>query len=466
MQEKRSSFSSSLGFVMAAAGSAVGLGNIWRFPYLAAKDGGGVFILVYIILALTFGFTLLVTQVAIGRKTKQSQWTAYGQLSRKWRWVGILESFVPFVILPYYCVIGGWVLKYFVTFVTGGSAEAAEDGFFSGFITAQYSPIVFTVIFLGATVFIIYNGVESGIEKLSKLLMPVLIVMVIGISVYTLHISGTDPNGVTHTGWYGLKIYLIPDFSGMTIKEFIAIVMDAMGQLFYSISVAMGIMVAYGSYVEDDADLMKSVNQIEFFDTLVALLAGVMIIPAVVVFMGKEGMSSGGPGLMFITLPKVFASMGVSGRILGTIFFLMVILAALTSSMSILEAIVSGMMDRMHWSRKKASMVEGVLALALGVLVCLGYNVLYFEVKLPNGSVGQILDIMDYISNNILMPVVAIGVCILVGWVIKPDVIWDEVTKNGEKFKRKHLYYVMIRYIAPAMLIFLFLGSLGILKLR
>ena len=459
----RSSFSNSLGFVMAAAGSAVGLGNIWRFPYLAAKDGGGVFILVYVILAVTFGFTLLVTQVAIGRKTKQSQWTAYGQLSKNWKWLGMVESMVPFVILPYYCVIGGWVLKYAITFITGETEAAAQDGYFNGFITSQWSPIVFDVIFLGATVFVIYKGVESGIERLSKFLMPILVIMVIGISIYTLTIQGVDPNGVKRTGLDGLAVYLIPDFSGMTFKELITVIMDAMGQLFFSISVAMGIMVAYGSYVDDEADLMKSVNQIEIFDTVVALLAGVMIIPAVVVFMGKEGMSSGGPGLMFITLPKVFSSMGVSGRILGSAFFIMVIFAALTSSMSVLEAIVSGLMDRLGWSRKRAALTEGAIALVMGILVCLGYNVLYFDFPMPHGKTGQILDILDYISNNFLMPVVAIGVCIMVGWFVGPDTIIKEVTKNGEKFGRKHLYIAMIRFIAPVMLIFLFLESVGII---
>ncbi|MCR4717151.1 MAG: sodium-dependent transporter [Lachnospiraceae bacterium] len=464
MKEKRSSFSSQFGFVLAAAGSAVGLGNIWRFPYLAAKDGGGTFLVIYIILALTFGFTLLVSEVAIGRKTKQSQWTAYKQLHPKFGWVGTVASLVPFLILPYYCIIGGWVLKYFIAFVSSDWTKTAEDGYFTGFITDNVPPIVFDIIFLGATVFVIYKGVNKGIERLSRILMPVLLVMIIGISIFALTIEGTAEDGVVRTGLDGLKVYLIPSFEGMSAKDIFVVVMDAMGQLFYSISVAMGIMVAYGSYVDDDANLMKSVNQIEIFDTLVAFLAGVMIIPTVVVFMGPEGMGSKGPGLMFIAMPKVFAQMGAAGKFIGIVFFLMVIFAALTSSMSVLEAIVSGIMDKFKWSRKKAALIEGAIALAIGIVVCLGYNLLYFEYTLPNGAVAQILDILDYISNNIFMPVVAISTCILIGWVVKPKTVIDEVTKNGEKFGRKTLYIAMVKVVAPILLICLLLGSLGIIK--
>ena len=461
-EKKRSSFSSQFGFVLAAAGSAVGLGNIWRFPYLAAKDGGGTFLVIYIVLAITFGFTLLVSEVAIGRKTKQSQWTAYGLLNSKFKWVGTVASLVPFLILPYYCIIGGWVLKYFIAFVTGDWANAADDGFFTGFITSEVPPIVFDFIFLGATVLVIYMGVNKGIERISKVLMPVLLVMIIGISIFALTLDGVGEDGVARTGLDGLKVYLIPSFAGMSAKDIMIVVMDAMGQLFYSISVAMGIMIAYGSYVKDEANLMKSVNQIEIFDTLVAILAGVMIIPSVVVFMGPEGMGSKGPGLMFIAMPKVFAAMGSAGRVIGIIFFLMVLFAALTSSMSVLEAIVSGLMDKFHWTRRKASVIEGVIAFGIGVVVCLGYNVLYFNIKLPNGSDAQILDILDYISNNIFMPVVAIATCILIGWVVKPKTVIDEVTKNGEKFGRKGLYIVMVKIVAPIMLIFLLLGSFGL----
>ncbi|MBR1693543.1 MAG: sodium-dependent transporter [Lachnospiraceae bacterium] len=461
MEEKRNSFSNSIGFVLAAAGSAVGLGNIWRFPYLAAKDGGGLFLIVYIVLALTFGYTLLVTEVSIGRKTKQSSLTAYGRLNKKWGWIGAVSSAVPFLILPYYCIIGGWVLKYCVTFLTGQGLAAAEDGYFTTFITHPYESIVYDLIFLGLTCFVIYRGVNQGIEKLSRILMPALLVLVIGIAVFSLTLKGGDAHA-GRTGMDGFLVYVVPSVDGMGVRDILVVVMDAMGQLFYSISVAMGIMVTYGSYFKDSENLMRSVNQIEIFDTVVAFLAGVMIIPAVYVYMGKEGMTAG-PGLMFVAIPKIFAQMGWFGRIIGIIFFVMVFFAALTSSISVLEAVVSGMIDKTGMSRQKATLTEGGIALVLGIIICLGYNLLYFEVKLPNGVAAQILDIVDYVSNNIFMPVVAISTCILIGWIVKPNTVIDEATKNGERFGRKALYVVMLRFVAPVLLFVLFLGSLGIL---
>lgn len=457
---KRNSFSSSFGFVLAAAGSAVGLGNIWRFPYLAAKGGGGLFLVIYLILALTFGYTLLVTEIGIGRKTKQSPLTAYGVLHKKWKWLGTVATLVPFLILPYYCIIGGWVMKYCVTFITGQGVQAAKDDYFTGFITGNVSPIVFDVIFLALTAFVIYRGVNKGIESLSRILMPVFLVMIIGVAIFSLTIKGDADSG--RTGLDGFLFYIVPDISGMSLKDILIVVRDAMGQLFYSISVAMGIMVTYGSYVRDDANMMKSVNQIEIFDTAVAFLAGVMIIPAVYVFMGKEGMTAG-PGLMFVALPKVFHQMGAIGNVIGSIFFVMVFFAALTSSISVLEAVVSSLMDQFHMSRKKATVLETAIALVLGIFICLGYNAFYFEFKLPNNTVAQILDIFDYLSNNIFMPVVAIGTCILIGWIVKPDTVIDEATKNGERFGRKYMYIAMVKVIAPILLMILLLGALGII---
>lgn len=454
--EKRNAFSSSLGFVLAAAGSAVGLGNIWRFPYLAAKDGGGLFLVIYIALALTFGFTMIVSETAIGRKTKQSALTAYGILHKPSKWIGVFACLVPFMILPYYCTIGGWVLKYCTVFLTGNGITAADDGYFTGFITDLWPPMIFDIIFLAATAFVILLGVNKGIENLSKILMPLLLLMVIGISIFSLTIKGEDRSGLD-----GLFVYLVPDVSAITIKSLFVTIMDAMGQLFYSISVAMGIMITYGSYFRDDSNLMKSINQIEIFDTVVAFLAGIMIVPAVYVFLGPEGMGAG-PGLMFVALPKVFAAMGPIGNVVGAVFFVMVLLAALTSSMSVLEAVVASMIDTFGWSRRRAVIVESIIALVIGIVICLGYNAFYFELSLPNGTTAQILDIMDYVSNNILMPVVAIGTCILVGWLVGPDTVIGEATKNGETFRRKGMYILMIRYIAPVLLLFLLLGAFGV----
>ena len=468
-KQNRGSFTGRLGFVLAAAGSAVGLGNIWRFPYLAAKDGGGIFLLFYLILALTFGFTLLITEIAIGRKTGQSPLTAYKVIHPKMGWVGLFACAIPALILPYYCAIGGWVLKYLAAFFTGQGAAAAGDGYFTGFITSQWSPIFWFLLYFAATVFVVYKGVDKGIERLSTVLMPILLVLILGIALFSLSLSHTDESGVTRTGIQGFLVYVVPNFEGMTAKQFLVVLTDAMGQLFYSISVSMGIMVAYGSYVSKDTDLNASVNQIEFFDTVVAFLAGMMVIPAIYTFMGAEGMTASGPALMFVALPKIFAEMGsVVGTIVGIAFFLMVTFAALTSSVSIMEAIVASLMDKFGLERKKAVILVSLGALVMGIIVCLGYNVLYFEAILPNTPAGknaQILDVLDYISNYVLMPVVAITTCVFVGWIVKPKTVIEEVTLGGCKFGREKLYVVMVKFVTPVLLSLLLLQALGLIKL-
>lgn len=464
MENKRNSFGGSLGFVLAAAGSAVGLGNIWRFPYLAAKDGGGLFLVVYILLALTFGFALLTTEVSIGRKTKQSPLTAYSKLKSKWGFLGVLACLVPVIIMPYYCAIGGWVTKYFVIFITGHGFDAADDEYFGGFIGTTAEPIIMMVIFLAIEAFIIFRGVNKGIETSSKVIMPALLLMVIAISIYSLTISHTDAEGVTRSGMDGLKVYVIPNLKDITPGQLLKVFIDALGQLFFSLSVAMGIMIAYGSYVKDEANLAKSINQIEIFDTIVAFLAGAMIIPAVYTFMGPEGMTKGAT-LMFVSLPKVFKEMGPIGNVIGTLFFAMVLFAAITSAVSIMEAIVSSIMDKFGVTRVKAGIIEGIIALVVGVIVCLGYNVLLVKVDLPNNKGSQILDVMDYISNNCLMPVVALLTCVLIGWILKPNTIIEEVEKNGEKMGRKKLYIFMIKFVAPLFLLLLLLQTLGILNI-
>ena len=467
-KQSRGSFSGRLGFVLAAAGSAVGLGNIWRFPYLAAKDGGGVFLLTYLILALTFGFTLLTTEIALGRKTGQSPLTAYKMIHPRMGWIGILASLSPALILPYYCAIGGWVLKYLSAFVTLQGSAAAADTYFTGFITAQWSPIIWFLVYLLATSFVVFKGVNKGIEKFSRVLMPILLVLILGIAVFSLFLKHTDANGVTRTGLQGLAVYVIPNFEGMTLKQFFVVLTDAMGQLFYSISVAMGIMITYGSYVKKDTDLNKSVNQIELFDTIVAFLAGLMIITAVFTFMGTEGMTSSGPALMFVALPKVFSAMGsVLGSIVGIVFFVTVAFAALTSSVSVMEAIVACFVDKFHMERKKATIVVFLLTAVVGILVCLGYNALYFEAVLPNTPAGknaQILDILDYISNYVFMPVVAIATCVFIGWIVKPKTVIEEVTHGGFKFGRQKLYVVMVKFVTPVLLFLLLLQALGLIK--
>lgn len=450
MKHERSSFSGGLGFVLAAAGSAVGLGNLWRFPYLAAQYGGGIFILVYLVLVVTFGFSLLMLEIGVGRKTKLSAIKAYKKLDKRFGFLGYLAAIVPIIILPYYCVIGGWVIRYTLTFISGSATKAASDTYFGNFISGTKAPLVMFAIFLIATALVVAFGVQKGVERVSKFLMPILIVITVGISVFIF----TLPNSGE-----GIKYYLLPDFSKFSLKTICA----AMGQLFYSMSIAMGIMISYGSYVKDDINLNKSVNQIEIFDTLIAILAGFMIVPSVYIFSGEEGLKSSGAGLMFQILPKVFDSMPF-GAVIGTCFFVLVFVAALTSSISVMEAIVSMMMDKFKLKRIHAAIIVVVFSFFLGIPSALGYGVLG-NIKVLG---MDFLTFFDYVSNSIIMPVVALGSCILIGWVVGTKVVEDEVTKNGESFVRRQIFRVMIKYIAPVcmviILVFYSLAQFGIIS--
>ncbi len=451
MSENRSSFSSKIGFVLATAGSAVGLGNIWRFPYLAAQYGGGIFLLVYLILAVTFGFALMCAEIAIGRKTGVSAIGAYKKLNKKFSFLGIIASSVPIIILPYYSVIGGWIIKYLAVFATGGMEQAATHGFFGNFISHNTSPIGWFLLYLALTAIVVLLGVEKGIEKVSKVMMPILIVLTVFIAIYSLFMPGAID---------GLIYYIKPNFSDFSVKTVLA----AMGQLFYSMSLAMGIMITYGSYMQKDVNLEKSVRQIELFDTGIAFFAGLMIIPAVFAFSGgnKEALSAG-PGLMFETLPKVFNSMPAGG-VIGTVFFLLVLFAALTSSISLMETVVSIFMDKFKWKRGATCLFVFVISIALGLPSCLGYGLLE-SIKIFG---MQFLDFFDFISNSIIMPVVAFLTCILVGYIAKPKALIEEIELGGQ-FKSKKLFVVVIKFIAPVLIILILLtsvlGALGIFSI-
>ena len=443
-QTKRSSFTGKLGFILAAAGSAVGLGNLWRFPYLAAKYGGGIFLLVYLILAVTFGFALMTAEIAIGRKTGLSAIGAFEKLSKKFKWVGYVAALVPALILPYYSVIGGWVTKYLAVFATGQGASAAdgEGVFFLSFIGMKAEPIVWFLIFIGITALIVLFGVEKGIEKVSKVMMPILAVLAVGIAIYSCICS---PNNIE-----GLKYYLVPDFSKFSLSTVLA----AMGQLFYSMSLAMGIMITYGSYMKKDVSIESSVGHIEIFDTGIAFIAGLMILPAV----GAAGAESAGPGLMFISLPNVFNEMGVAGNIVGTVFFLLVLFAALTSSISLMETVVSIICDKFKIGRKLSCLCVLLFSAVLGLITCFGYSLWpnYHPFGNPNNNV---LDLFDILTNNFIMPVVALLTCIVVGFIIKPKAIEEEVEVNNGQFKRKTLFRVVIKYVAPVCLVLILITS-------
>lgn len=438
MSKNRDTFSGRLGFVLAAAGSAVGLGNIWRFPYLAARYGGGIFLLVYLVLAVTFGFVLMTMEIAIGRKTGQSAIGAFRALNKRYTFLGYLVSVVPYFILPYYCVVGGWVVKYLVTSLGGTADVLAEDTFFEGFISQSGQPLVWFGVFLGLTALVVLLGVEKGIEKLSKWLMPLLVVLNLVVVVYVLFLPGAGE---------GVVYYLKPDFSRFSVNTVLA----AMGQLFYSMSLSMGTMITFGSYMRDDVNIHSSVRQIEWFDTGIAFLSGLMVVPAVFALSGSQGLEAGS-GLMFVTLPQVFAQMA-GGRLICILFFLLVLLAALTSSIAMMETAVSALQDRFHWSRTATCLAVVGVTVALGIPSSLG-NGLWAYIR-PFGL--SLLDFFDFVGNNILMPIVALLTCLFVGYVVGPRVLIDEARL---KSREAVLFRVVIRYVAPVFIVLILVTSL------
>ncbi len=441
--EKRGNFTGKLGFVLAAAGSAVGLGNIWRFPYLAAEYGGGIFLLVYLILALTLGFALMSAEILIGRKTGLSAIGAFKKLDKRFSFVGILAAIVPVIILPYYCVIGGWVTKFIAVFATGNVGSAAANhgfdlsgkpiSYFDTFAAKNLEPIGWFLLFFGLTALIVLLGVEKGVERVSKIMMPLLVVMVTGVTVYVL----CQPGAIE-----GVKYYLIPNFKHFSAKTVLA----AMGQLFYSMSLAMGIMITYGSYMKKDVNVESSVHSIEIFDTGIAFLAGLMIVPAVA---AAGGDMSKGPGLMFVALPKIFNGM-TGGTIIGLIFFILVFFAALTSSISLMETVVSIVKDKFKLSRTLSCVIVLAICLALGIPSALSNGGILSGIKILGMG---FLDFFDFISNSVMMPIVALITCIFIGYVLKPKALIAEAEECGNKFKAKRLFTVVIKYIAPICIV-------------
>ena len=460
MSEKRASWSGQLAFVLAAAASAIGLGNLWRFPYLAAQYGGGTFIAIYLGLVVTLGFTLMVTEISIGRMTAQSQLTAYARLHGGWGLVGLLGTIIPLLITPYYCVIGGWVLKYLVAYArmafTGaapmGTAAADSGAFFNSFISAPFAPFGYGMVFAIACACVIVLGVKNGIERSNMVMMPILFLMAVAISIYVICLPGTGD---------GLRYYLVPnmdclrDSAGRFSPALLGkTILGAMGQMFYSLSLAMGIMITYGSYMKKTDSIERCVRRIEIFDTLIAVVAGLMIIPVVYMFAVKTGTPvkeamNAGPGLMFITLPKVFATLGATGPWLGLTFFVLVLFAAATSAISLFEACVASVCDLLKLDRKSATFFTGALIMFLATFSAIGYGP-WADVKLFG---MQFLDFFDFITNSVLMPVVAAATCVFVGYVLGPRAVIGECEAEGQAFHAKGLYAVMVKYFAPVLVI-------------
>ena len=445
-EHKRGSFSGKIGFILSAAGASVGLGNIWRFPYLAAKYGGGIFLLVYIVLAMTFGYTMIVAETSIGRMTGKSPVGAYKSFGNKpaLRFGGWINAVIPVLIVPYYSVIGGWVIKYLAEYLLGQAHLMAADGYFGAFISGGFSSELCFLIFAALTLIIIFAGVENGIERVSKIMMPILVLLSLVIGAY----SVTRPGALE-----GVKYFLVPNpknFSWMTVVA-------AMGQMFYSLSIAMGILITFGSYMKKDVSIEDSTRNVEVFDTAIAIMAGLMIIPAVFSFSGGDPSAlKAGPSLMFITIPKVFDSMGL-GTVIGVAFFLLVLFAALTSSIALTESAVSTLQDELGWSRRKSTAVMGVSMVLLGSLSSLGYGPLASVTLLGM----QFLDFFDFLTNSVMMPIAAIASCILVSRVIGVERIEQEVTLNGGAFRRKRIFNAMIRYLCPIFAAIILISSIA-----
>ena len=441
---ERHLFSNRMGFILATAGAAVGLGNIWRFPYLAAEYGGGIFLLIYLLLVVTLGFTIMITEIAVGRSTGCGVLGAFAKISRKWRFIGYLSLMVPCIILPYYSVIGGWVMKYGFEFITGGGAGIASnaEGFFAAFTGSIASPIFWSVLFILITAVIMLFGVKKGIERTSRVLMPVLFVMLIGLAIYCICMPG---------GLDGLAYYLYPDFSKFSFEAVVA----AMGQLFYSLTLGFGVMITYGSYLAKKENLEKSVHIIEIFDTGVAVLAGLLIVPAAFVFSGGSPESLGaGPGLMFEALPQVFETFP-GGDIVGALFFICVFFAALTSAICMYEVPVAALMEKFSIRRPAAVGIVTVFSIAVAVFVCLGYNVLDFVAIAGYNIFGM----LDFFANSLLLPVVAILTCLLIGWIVKPKVVIDEIEDGGHVFKMKKVYLFVLKFFAPVAITLILLSN-------
>ena len=444
-EHKRSTFSGKIGFVLSAAGASVGLGNIWRFPYLAAKYGGGIFLLIYIILALTFGYSMIIAETSIGRMTKKSPVGAFQSFGKS-GWLsagGWINAIIPILIVPYYSVIGGWVIKYLVEYICGNAHQVAEDGYFSAFISNGVSTELCFIVFALITLVIIYAGVRNGIERVSKFMMPILVVLSVIIAAY----SVTRPGAIE-----GVKYFLVPNvdnFSWMTV-------VSAMGQMFYSLSIAMGILITFGSYMKKDISIEDSTQNVEIFDTAIAIMAGLMIIPAVFAFSGGDPDTlQAGPALMFITIPKVFENMGL-GTLVGVMFFILVLFAALTSSIALTESAVSTFEDELKWSRKKSTVLIGVIVIALGSLSSLGYGPLAGVTIIGM----QFLDFFDFLTNSVMMPIAALATCLLIVRVVGFEKM-DKEIELSSAFKRKKLYHFFLKYLAPLCILVILISSIA-----
>lgn len=451
MEKRRERFDSHVGMILAMAGSAVGLGNLWRFPFLAAQNGGGAFIFVYLILLLTICIPVLMTEITLGRKCRTNVTRVYDNLGApRWRWAGFITLLTPIVIMAFYTVVGGWSVKYLVQACTFSftAPDADYSGAFGGFISSTREPLVYTIIFLVITAVANFGGVKNGIERFSKPMMTVLSITIILVAIRSLTLPGASE---------GTKYLLIPDFSKIDGK----VLITALGQAFMSLSIGIGILLTYGSYVKTKEDIAMTAITTGLIDTLFAIIAGLAIIPAVyaIAFMnGTAPAVNAGPGLVFITLPGVFASMP-GGSIIAILFFLSLLLAAVTSAISMLEVIVRYFIEEWKQSRNTAVVTSMILIIVLGCICSLSQGTLS-GIKLFGNN---IFDFFDVISSDVLITVGSLIMVLFAGWRIKKADFLDELTGHDTSRTPRWIFsfvYFMVRWVAPVIIIVIMLSNI------
>lgn len=447
-QKNREQFGTRIGFILAAAGSAIGLGNIWKFPFLAGAHGGGAFVLVYLLCVVIIGFSLMLMEMALGRNTQLSTMGAYRKLDKRFTFIGIIGVSAAFLIMGYYPVVGGWSVAYFFKTLTGELAisdPSTLGGIFGAFVTGSWAPIFWTLVYMALNIVVVIGGIQSGIEKASKIMMPALFLVLIILAIRSVTLPGAGA---------GLEFLFAPDWSKLSGKVMLA----AMGQAFFSLSLGMGCMITYASYLSKSENLVSNCIIIPALDTSVAIMAGVVIIPAAVSFGFEVGQ---GPGLVFATVPAIFATMGPAiGRIFGLLFFLLVTLAALTSSISLMEVVVSFFIDEKGYSRKKAVVISSVV----GTIMCIAAS-------LSMGAWSDIIifgmnifDIFDYVASYICLPLGGMFVSIFVGWFWGKDNAYNEVTNQGAiKFKMFNVWFFLCKWIIPIIIFIIFLSGVGVI---
>lgn len=444
--QNRGSFSSKFAVIAATAGSAVGLGNIWRFPYLAGENGGGAFLLVYLLCVVIMGIPVMTSEFVIGRAAQRNAYGAFKKLQPKnhrWHYVGILGIAAAFMILAFYTTVAGWTLEYFFQSVTGNLFKPDGDyaAAFNDFSSGSVRPVIWFLVFMGLTGFVIVSGVENGIEKYSKILMPLLFVLLIVLAIRSVTFDGAGE---------GLRFLFKPDMSKISGDVFL----KALGQAFFSLSIGMGTLITYGSYIRKDDNLATSAAWITLVDTLIAIMAGVAIFPALFAFGGSP---ASGPGLVFTVLPEIFEQMPL-GSVFAALFFILLAIAALTSTISILEVVVAYLVEELKMSRGRATLLAMISASMLGLLAALSFG------PLSGFTVGgqNIFGILDYVTSNIMLPIGGLCVVIFVGWVLKPSVRIRELTNNGKLSSRFYPAYIyIVRFVAPVAIALVLLYSLG-----